>query len=522
MKRINLKYIFAAALVGAAAMPVMAQQTAAQQQERKVFYDSKSNIVGITGEYRLLENDTHFYEVGAEMPGVDQYKDPQELCRYWNEQNAGRLVLDKLFRFNGTSLSEDWLMELAMQNVLKSDDERAAFGVVDKATILKEDYLPVLMHNYIFLNTTLEADGVTKGDKARWMVFKVNIDKDVLDQVFNSWNDMSKYQQIRVPITYVASGDARNASNFWGVERDQNAPLIQSLKMKTRREIGRKVEDFAIRGQVVSRHPFLINIGENQGIKNRDRMVIYRAKQKKNGEMYSSRVSTTRACAVSDSTAHLYTFAGGQASYKKGDVAVYDISHNTSIAITGGYQDHSYDMALTIDKRLHLTPGGVSTYFFGMIGGGFYEHSGRLYATNTGALVNSPFFLNAGLGYGVGYEFAHSMEIEPYIIGQWEGVFFTKKEASHLTGSNDRGQSLKYSNSAVANSVRIPIGARFNINICYPVQLVLGAEYIFRIKIPVAKDTETKRRCDPEKFFFEPTGYKRDGLHIYGGLRFNF
>lgn len=61
-----------------------------------------------------------------------------------------------------------------------------------------------------------------------------------------------------------------------------------------------------------------------------------------------------------------------------------------------------------------------------------------------------------------------------------------------------------------------------NINIMYPIQLVVGAEYIFNIKIPVAKNTERRIHNNPEKFFFEPTGYKRDGLNLYAGLRFNF
>lgn len=516
MKKLKLKYILAMVLTSALTMPILAQENV---QKKKVFYDSKSNLVGITGEYRLLENDKHFYQVPVELPIIDT-TNPQELCNSWNLQNVGRKVLDALFCFNGVSLSEDYLKQLAMQNVLKSDDERAAFGIIDKETILKEDYLPILMNNYIFINPSIEKK--TAGDKARWMVFKVDIDKNVLEQVFNCWNNMERYKQIQVPIKYIASGKAKNASNFWDPNRSQNMPVEQYLKMKTRRKIARKVEAFAIRGQVVSRHPFMMDIGEKTGIKNRDRMIIYRAKQKKDGEKYSSRVSTTRACAVSDSTAHLYTFAGGQASFKKGDVAVYDISHNTSVAITGGYQDHTYNLNLTFDKRLHLSPGGVSTYFIGMIGGGVYEHPDRLYATNNGSLVNSPIIVNAGLGYGIGYEFAHSMEIEPYFIAQWEGLFFTSKEKSKLSETDDKGRPLTYSSSVIANSVRIPLGARFNLNICYPVQLVLGAEYIFRIKIPVAKDTESRRRNDPEKFFFEPTGYKRDGLNIYAGLRFNF
>ena len=66
-----------------------------------------------------------------------------------------------------------------------------------------------------------------------------------------------------------------------------------------------------------------------------------------------------------------------------------------------------------------------------------------------------------------------------------------------------------------------PVGkvVRFN---SIPFRVVVGAEYIFNVKFKVAKDTEKRVHNDPEKFFFEPTGYKRDGLNIYAGLRFNF
>ena len=93
--------------------------------------------------------------------------------------------------------------------MLKADDERAAIGVIGKENILKEDYLPILENQYIFINECIkERPGL--GDKARWSAYKVNINKDILEQVFNSWNDIEKYNQIKVTISYIASGVAKN------------------------------------------------------------------------------------------------------------------------------------------------------------------------------------------------------------------------------------------------------------------------------------------------------------------------
>ena len=48
MKYNNMKYLIAILLLCIMGTPLSAK--------KKVFYDSKSNIVGITGDYQLLEN----------------------------------------------------------------------------------------------------------------------------------------------------------------------------------------------------------------------------------------------------------------------------------------------------------------------------------------------------------------------------------------------------------------------------------------------------------------------------------
>lgn len=411
MKYNNMKYLIAILLLCIMGTPLSAK--------KKVFYDSKSNIVGITGDYQLLENTEKFYSLGI-TPDCPKNMSPKEICKYWNQSNLGKKVLDALLDYNGTSLSEEKLKDLALKNVLKADDERAAIGVIGKENILKEDYLPILENQYIFINECIkERPGL--GDKARWSAYKININKDILEQVFNSWNDMEKYNQIKVTISYIASGVAKNDN---------------------------------IRGQVISRHPFRMNIGYVNGIDDRDKVVIYRTKEK-NGELYSSRVSTARACNVMDSIANLYTFAGGQASYKRGDIAVYQPSQNASWTISANYMDHSGNLNFTYDHRFKLSPAGISQYFIMMFGVGGYEKSEkRLYSTDNGALVYSPLITNLGFGYGIGYEFAHCLEIEPYVLAQWETMFFISKKASPNgpTKSQAGPRDTSYARGATSNS----------------------------------------------------------------------
>ena len=485
------KYIFALTTGILLATPLWAKE--------KPFYDSKSNIVCITGDYEQLKFGNKFIKVGVELPDdIKSYatKPSKEALNYLNKCNLGKKILDYLFCYDGSSLSEDRLKDLALKNVLKSDDERATIGVMSKEDILKEDYLPILENNYIFVLTYIDK-------KYYWNVYKAEINKDILDQVFNCWNDMDKYNQIKVPISFVSSGNSKKGMNN-----------------KTRRKIAIKVPAFAIRGKVTGRHPFTTDLGAIYGLQNRDKVAIYRTKEKK-GKKYSSKVCTTRACNVADNTAFLYTFAGGQASYKKGDVAVYQPSSNSSISVTGEYMDHSYGIGLTYDKRLSLSRIGLSQYFIMKLGGGAYEKFGkRLYATNTGDVVKSPICMNFGMGYGVGYEFAHCLEIEPYLLAQWEGLYFAIKY-KHETNYTSSAYNDKKSEDVLTNAIRVPIGVKLNMNIIYPLQLMVGAEYIFNFNLGRNEENDNTV-SNAKRFFFDPTGYKRSGLNVFAGLRFNF
>lgn len=503
----------------------------------KIFFNSKSNIIGITGDYQILTSGGFTAKfvnnpIYVDMPPA--YMSTKSMCEYFNRQNFGKKLLDYLFSYDGSSLSIKLLEERAFSNAQKQDMERANYGVISKDDILKGDpaILEILKNNFIFF----EYPTYKGSRKRKWCIFKVNVTDETLKEVYNSWDDMSKYNQIAPKVVFVASGKytvaTSTSASFWmGVldaslgangnivnNRDFQQANRLLLDWKNSRrliaKISKKVPQLAVRGQVVGRSPFIANVGAANGIKDRDRMVIYRTKQTKDGTLYSSRVATVRACKVRTNITHLYTFAGGQASAKQGDVAVLRINHNSSYSILGNYMEDSYGLNLSYDHRVALSKAGVSQYLMTNIGCSVYDgFLKRLYVTNQGNLVYSPVHFNVGLGYGVGFEFAHSIELVPYFMAQYEGAYFMGKKSKDAADNSEK-------EDVYGNSFRIPIGMKAHVNLFYPVQLVIGAEYIFNCKISLVSDKETEN--DPDLFFYGPMNYKREGLNLYGGLRFNF
>ena len=163
----------------------------------------------------------------------------------------------------------------------------------------------------------------------------------------------------------------------------------------------------------------------------------------------------------------------------------------------------------------------MSQYIILKLGAGVYENfDKRIYLTDIGNIVRSPYYMNAGLGYGLGFEFAHCLEIEPYLMAQWESLNFTRKSGS----GTDNIYHDSYDNEETeiwTKAVRLPVGVKLNLNIFYPLQLTVGGEYIFNFDVDKVKDDDNTK-SHPERFFFGPTGYKRSGLNLYAGFRLNF
>lgn len=238
----KLKYIFFVVL-----LCLLSANTSAK---KRVFYDSKSNLAGIAGDYMSLSKENKFFPIVVNID-IPRLSDPKELEKYLNDNNYGKAMLDYLFMYQNGQLNDEGLKQLAMHNILLADREKAQVGLLGADNILKEDYLPILKNCFVFVTVPKKKGGYKMN---RWMVFKAQIDEETLNEVYNCWNDPARYNQIKVPMVFVESGKCK----FDGA----------AVNSKTRRRISRKVPELAIRGQVINRHPFMTNIGTVNGLIN--------------------------------------------------------------------------------------------------------------------------------------------------------------------------------------------------------------------------------------------------------------
>ena len=461
----------------------------------KVFFDSKADLVGVSGDVGyllangyaplILQNQV---TVDVDLKNFHQDNNENKEFRskdledYLNGKKVGKQILDYLFqRGPNGKLSEELLKSRAWVNVQRRDVERANAGAIDAETVLQEDYLPILMNNYIFLRSNR---GGTAKEKGSWIVFHVDIDKHTMEDVFAAWDDPQKYKAIDVKVSFVKQGKYKGGN--------------------LARKLGTKVPAFAIRGQVVSRAPFMAEAGRKLGVKNRTRMVVYRQKINRKGEMVSSRVCTTRACNVMEDSTYLYTIAGGNASYKKGDIAVKKADLYTGHSFYASMMTKSYGMNYLLDRTMSFNRYGVSTHFlFGLGASVLNNHSKNLYWVDN-CVRKSPYIFDGRLGFGVGFTALHCIQIMPYLAGQFEAVYLEQK--------NDKVHKSKWS-----SVINLPVGVKLNVNLMYPLQLTAGAEYVVNIVKDIDKAAIPYE--DVENYVYKPLGAKRDGINVYAGFR---
>ena len=486
--------------------------------EAKTFFDMNSNIIGVTGNYQLLydlgyKNMLENNQIGTDIPIVFRERsnkcpvfDEAATVRKINEQGIGKQVLDFLFlRMADGTLSEELLKERALRNARFADVERAQVGVLDAKTILKEDYLPILLNNYIVVKKDLtwtKKSGKRKS-KSYWYVFHVDITKQTWQDVFAAWNDANAYNNISVKVSYVGSFQDSNA------------------KKKIFKRMANLDSHLALRAPVVQNHPITAEFKESVTGGNPRRFFVYRQKQNAKGELRSSKVSTVLGTnrEVNGNLA-MYTVAGGTASASKGDIAVYRPDANTTVSLNYIRGKNSNTYSLNFDHMFGISPKGKSLHFLYDFGGGSFDHhKTRLYEVE-GKLYRSPYFFNIHTGLGMGFNWFHCLQVMPYFTFGYEGILTQPYD------SNDDQAEMDWT-----HSVHVPLGIRASLNLFYPLQITGGVQYnlkVFSVSLAQA-DKDESAKSNPHEwnhnvyhYILDPAGLKRSGLEWFVGLRYKF
>ncbi len=424
----------------------------------------------------------------------------------FDQNRIGKQVLDILFQRDGNGLHMDRLYEEALQNTTVEELEVALWDAsAESKDVLKREIAhQLLKNNYIVIFRTEQKKKINGNPKIKkyWSVYHVEIDDRVIQQAYLNWQNPSAYDQIQVSVKLIAQGKVPKNSF-------DNNELVY--------DIAKKVPAFALRGPITSRYPFIARMGKDMGVKNMNRIYVYRFKENTDGEIYSKKVCTTRTTEVSGESNRMYMISGRFPSTKKGDVAVIKDRHRSSISLLGQGSfgnDARLGGRLQYEYLLDFSKYGIAQYLIGAIGynrhdkepdGIWWDESKTIQPTLNNA--------NISIGYGIGFNFLGRMELMPYVMGGYQYTFITdgndpmyywnnqQKMWSDLCGTNDNAGLSHHGFVGHA-------GARLSVNIWYPLQLSIGADYNLSTKSSKLKpflDRHTLNR-----------------LNLYAGFRLHF
>ena len=519
-------------------------------QKNKVFYDSKSDIIGISGhadaivsgfDSKFFKNDVAIGTVSL-VPGKKGVTNGDQIVSQLNESKVGNKILKYILNKNGY-ISFDILNDRSLKNASLAEREVAeADEFASAEDQLKDNVAAQFAKNYIYL----EGAGV-KDSKKVWVVLRAVMDESTFQQVWNIISESSnpervsinKLDQMDIPVELVKTGVS---------------PSESEARARTLRDLGKQIPDFAVRGQILRQQEkagLYAACGTANGAEKLDQMYIYR-QYSKDGVNYSKKLATARIVKTEEGQSRLFTVSGGWANSKKGDIAVLHNDAHQSSNVLVAYQNKSFDITYQHESLLGMNQNGMASYLIIRAGlGWFLPSESKLsdnaidVSTNAESLNSIPnhiyyredkydnlymrYFDNwdkpivagLGFGYGASWSFAHIIEVMPYAM----------VEAQYLYGAGKE----KNINAYNAIGGRVPVGCKVNLNIpTYKCQLTAGVEYNvvhFGLNEVYGNTKETSNGSKSyviapyswwNKGVAEPNHMRRTGFRFYAGLRFNY
>lgn len=477
---------------------------AAQAYGAELFYDSKSWIVNVAGDADVLTDNGLKSKVNVVRINVPQLLNQvptPEVCldieNNLNRIGIGKQMIDAL---TGGGMDDTLLRRLALNNAQLKDKELGAATMRsesgdDLANILADDYLPILMYNYIVLSYTTEkrdSKGNVETYEGRpiyltyYAIYHVDVDSEQAFDIVSSLTDQSRYNALSYPVSLCSYG------------------LVTGDFEK---EIAKEVPALAVRGVLLRRHPARISIGANAGLHKGDLVSIYSQRVNSNGEPYSKRISRARVCGLWDDEAQVNFEANTAGNRKNGDVVVRTPDSHYRVGLMATYMPHVWGGQLLFDSKAGFHRSGLIEHILLNLGFSMTDKPGTsfLRAGDPYNKYKAPMFFNVGLGYGVGKTFLGFFDFTPFFLVQYEGALMTNSKI--LDSGTDTESSM-----IVGSAIRVPIGLRFSFNIGYPLKFAVEAGY--SLNFGIGDDYKlVKQSC-------EYLNAKRKGAFVNVGLIF--
>lgn len=463
--------------------------------------DSKYVKVGYVSNVAIPESDNSYLHCLGIINGFSSSYDLKNISateRSLNTQRLGKRVLDILFQRTPQGLQIDNLYNIALSNVAMAEDERANLDIsANKQDVLKKIIVrQILKNNYVILVEGSDDIYNMAGYHYNWALYHVDITDGIIDQVFLNWNDLKRYDQITVPVSYVAHGRVKSKEE-----------ILNSVM--------NEAKTISPHSAIISRHPFTVGFGREQGARLLDRVEVYRLYENKHGDVKTKRICTTRITETNAKISRIFSINGGYASQSKGDIAILHHNqrlNNISIVVQGSFgSDYRIGGRLFYERLLKLSKHGVSQYILGSVEYNRYcrEPEDIWYPYIDAKDCVRPTLSNFGVNVGYSFGFMGllgKIEIAPYAMVGFKVHLFDRK-VHHYDWTGQVGDEPE-----PTFGLDVCGGIKANINIWYPLQLTFGADYNFNLSSVGEQDVTT--------IYLEH--HKINRLNVYAGLRFNF
>lgn len=488
----------------ALAVTGIAMSLAVHAKKENFFLDEKSQVIGIATVGDYVQGDLYEKFVASPIdrrlkmtlaPRDTIFPSEYEMTSYLKGINAGRIVIDDLLLFDGKSFDETELRRRTELNNIRSDHERASLDILGAENVLRDDVNPIITNNYLFVRLQYQKPYINdKGERKertvyRDYIYKVLVDKNIIEEIYEAWDNPEAYKQINIPLQYIEtpkSEDSTLGSITSALEKDNT--------------------DFKNYGQLIRRSSF--DLGDRAGVKKGDNVTIYRQMEDRNGNLYSKRIARGKVNGFDENGryAHFFRVSGNAGSWKNGDLAT--VSHSSNFNFGGQVElgEKTWYAGIIGDYAFGFTRSGLYSHFLINLGYCQTLRPGRRfdYGYET---YKSPTFFNMGLGYGIGKTFLGFFDVMPYVKVQYD-------LAEMRDANADSDEEEEKVDKLKGHFVRVPIGLRLNINIAYPCRLMLEAGYAFHYGLDgIGHTSEVKDAL-------KSIGAKRDGYFVSIGLIF--
>lgn len=470
--------------------------------------DNTLSLSRLTDECSLVGGRFDVNNITGVSVSGPQTKD--EIMQQLQNAKVGKAVLNYWLQFDGRKFNDAVLSKRARYNTTDADVLNAQVAKVNSLNVANK---ALLGNSYILVVTNMQTTKSNNSSlvsaKPSIYVYKVDLNDKLLTEVWNNWLDetstsdaIERYNSIDPELNFVAE---LRGKTFTG---DSESEILESVINK----LEKKIDKWKVVTTIYQKHPLGAKIGKKEGLKNSDRYRAYKVVEDKDGNISYKPMGYVRATKVVDNRkdamghsdlSHFYQISGK--TLREGEFLKAKKDGKFSVSLSGNINGLSVAQ-LDVDYLIKTYNTLGTMLYTGLsigyqTGDNLLDRVGMSNQDKRTVKISKleeelykvryiPFSIHAGVGL-------HPIRVLEIMPNIGIGV-----DCSMVTGEKQNEDSASKRMAYFGHG-----GVKVGLQVYYPVQLFVRADYNFKISAGEGYIESSKNRF---------------GLSLGAGVRVNF